>query len=200
MEEVGIPYEAVRGEAAFYGPKIDFQVTNVVGREETASTNQMDLVMGNRFGLKYTASDSQEHTPIIIHRAPLGTHERFVAFLIEHYGGAFPSWLAPVQVRFIPVASAFNEYAFVLNQNLYDSLIRSEVDDSQDSFSKKIRNAAVEKIPNILIVGEKEMLNQSVTWQRYGSKKGESVSFETFSSLFHDEIKLRLDWRDNDKN
>ena len=200
MEEVGIPYEAVRGEAAFYGPKIDFQVTNVVGREETASTNQIDLVMGNRFGLKYTARDSQEHTPIIIHRAPLGTHERFVAFLIEHYGGAFPSWLAPVQVRFIPVASAFNEYAFVLNQNLYDSLIRSEVDDSQDSFSKKIRNAAVDKIPNILIVGEKEILNQSVTWQRYGSKTGESVSFENFSSLLHDEIKLRLDWRDNDKN
>ena len=200
MEEVGIPYEAVRGEAAFYGPKIDFQVTNVVGREETASTNQMDLVMGNRFGLKYTANDSQEHTPIIIHRAPLGTHERFVAFLIEHYGGAFPTWLAPVQVRFIPVASAFNEYAFGLNQNLYDSLIRSEVDDSHDSFSKKIRNAAVDKIPNILILGEKEIQNQCVTWQRYGSKKGESVSFETFSSLFHDEIKLRLDWRDNDKN
>ena len=98
------------------------------------------------------------------------------------------------------MASAFNDYALVLNQNLYDSLIRSEVDDSHDSFSKKIRNAAVEKIPNILIVGEKEMLNQSVTWQRYGSKKGESVSFETFSSLLHDEIKLRLDWRDNDKN
>ena len=123
-----------------------------------------------------------------------------MAFLIEHYGGAFPSWLAPVQVRFIPVASAFNEYAFVLNQNLYDSLIRSEVDDSHDSFSKKIRNAAVDKIPNILIVGEKEVLNQCVTWQRYGTKTGESVSFENFSSLLHDEIKLRLDWRDNDKN
>jgi threonyl-tRNA synthetase len=200
MEEVGIPYEAVRGEAAFYGPKIDFQVTNVVGREETASTNQMDLVMGRRFGLKYTASDSQEHTPIIIHRAPLGTHERFVAFLIEHYGGAFPTWMAPVQVRFIPVASAFNEYAFGLNQNLYDSLIRSEVDDSHDSFSKKIRNAAVEKIPNILIVGENEQASQSVTWQRYGSKTRESVSFEAFSSLLHEEINKRLDWRDNDKN
>ena len=109
MDEVGIPYEAVRGEAAFYGPKIDFQVTNVVGREETASTNQLDLVIGKRFGLSYIASDNEEHTPIIIHRAPLGTHERFVAFLIEHYGGAFPTWLAPLQVRVIPVASAFNE-------------------------------------------------------------------------------------------
>ena len=172
----------------------------MVGREETASTNQMDLVMGRRFGLKYTANDSQEHTPIIIHRAPLGTHERFVAFLIEHYGGAFSTWLAPVQVRFIPVASAFNEYAFGLNQNLYDSLIRSEVDDSHDSFSKKIRNAAVEKIPNILIVGENERASQSITWQRYGSKTRESVSFEVFSYMLHEEINKRLDWRENDKN
>jgi Threonyl-tRNA synthetase len=198
MEEVGIPFEAVRGEAAFYGPKIDFQVTNVVGREETASTNQMDLVMGSRFGLKYTASDSQEHTPIIIHRAPLGTHERFVAFLIEHYGGAFPTWLAPVQVRFIPIASAFNEYAYSLNQNLYNSLIRTEVDDSHDSFSKKIRNAALDKIPNLLIVGEKEQSNQNVTWQRYGTKTRESLSFEVFSSMLSEEITNRLDWR-NDK-
>ena len=200
MEEVGIPYEAIRGEAAFYGPKIDFQVTNVVGREETASTNQMDLVMGNRFGLKYTASDSRERTPIIIHRAPLGTHERFVAFLIEHYGGAFPSWLAPVQVRFIPVASAFNDYAFSLNRQLYDSLIRSEVDDTHHSFSKKIRNAAVEKIPNILIVGENEQESKSVTWQRYASKSRESLSFEVFSNLLQEEIKMRLDWRNTEKN
>ena len=156
--------------------------------------------MGSRFGLKYTASDSQEHTPIIIHRAPLGTHERFVAFLIEHYGGAFPTWMAPLQVRFIPVASAFNEYAFGLNQNLYDSLIRSEIDVSHDSFSKKIRNAAVEKIPNILIVGENEQASQSVTWQRYGSKTRESETFEAFSTLIHEEIKMRLDWRYNDKS
>ena len=98
------------------------------------------------------------------------------------------------------MASAFNEYTFGLNQNLYDSLIRSEVDDSHDSFSKKIRNAAVEKIPNILIVGEKEQASQLVTWQRYGSKIRESVSFEVFSSLLHKEINKRLDWRDNDKN
>lgn len=199
MEEVDIPYEAVRGEAAFYGPKIDFQVTNVVGREESASTNQMDLVMGKRFGLKYIAADSQEHTPIIIHRAPLGTHERFVAFLIEHYGGAFPTWLAPVQVRVIPVASAFNEYAQGLNQNMYSSLIRSEIDDSHDSFSKKIRTAAVEKVPNLLIVGENEQAGQTVTWQRYGSKARETLAFEAFLPLLQEEILKRRDWRDNDQ-
>ena len=195
MDEVGIPYEAVRGEAAFYGPKIDFQVTNVVGREETASTNQLDLVIGKRFGLSYIASDNEDHTPIIIHRAPLGTHERFVAFLIEHYGGAFPTWLAPLQVRVIPVASAFNEYANSLNENMYSSFIRTEIDDSHDSFSKKIRSAAITKIPNLLIVGENEQANKTVTWQRYGSKERQTLAVETFLNLIQKEILQRKDWR-----
>ena len=195
MDEVEIPYEAVRGEAAFYGPKIDFQVTNVVGREETASTNQLDLVIGKRFGLSYIASDNEDHTPIIIHRAPLGTHERFVAFLIEHYGGAFPTWLAPLQVRVIPVASAFNEYANSLNENMYSSFIRTEIDDSHDSFSKKIRSAAITKIPNLLIVGENEQANKTVTWQRYGSKERQTLAIDTFLNLIHKEILQRKDWR-----
>ena len=195
MDEVGIPYEAVRGEAAFYGPKIDFQVTNVVGREETASTNQLDLVIGKRFGLSYIASDNEEHTPIIIHRAPLGTHERFVAFLIEHYGGAFPTWLAPLQVRVIPVASAFNEYANSLNENMYSYFIRTEIDDSHDSFSKKIRSAAITKIPNLLIVGENEQANKTVTWQRYGSKERQTLAIDTFLNLIQKEILQRKDWR-----
>jgi threonyl-tRNA synthetase len=195
MDEVEIPYEAVRGEAAFYGPKIDFQVTNVVGREETASTNQLDLVMGKRFGLTYIGSDNEEHTPIIIHRAPLGTHERFVAFLIEHYGGAFPTWLAPVQVRVIPVASAFNEYANSLNESLYSSFVRSEIDDSNDSFSKKIRSAAITKIPNLLIVGENEQVGKSVTWQRYGGKDRQTLAFDAFLPLLQEEILQRRDWR-----
>ena len=195
MEEVGVPHEAVRGEAAFYGPKIDFQVTNVVGREETASTNQLDLVMAKRFGLTYIASDNEEHTPIIIHRAPLGTHERFVAFLIEHYGGAFPTWLAPLQVRVIPVASAFNEYAHNLNDILFGLLMRTELDDSNDSFSKKIRSAAIEKIPNLLIVGENEQAGQTVTWQRYGSKERQTLAFDAFLVLLQEEILERRDWR-----
>ena len=195
MDEVEIPYEAVRGEAAFYGPKIDFQVTNVVGREETASTNQLDLVMGKRFGLTYIASDNEEHTPIIIHRAPLGTHERFVAFLIEHYGGAFPTWLAPVQVRVIPVASAFNEYANSLNESLFGSLVRTEIDDSHDSFGKKIRSAAISKTPNLLIVGENEQADQTVTWQRYGTKERQTLDFGAFRNLLQEEILQRRDWR-----
>ncbi|MEE3121963.1 MAG: threonine--tRNA ligase, partial [SAR324 cluster bacterium] len=118
MNEVGVPYESVRGEAAFYGPKIDFQVSNVVGREETASTNQLDLVMAERFDLTYRDRDAEDCHPMIIHRAPLGTHERFCAFLIEHYGGVFPTWLAPVQIRLIPVAPAFFSYAEKLEEQL----------------------------------------------------------------------------------
>jgi len=195
MDEVGIPYESVRGEAAFYGPKIDFQVTNVVGREETASTNQLDLVMGKRFGLKYTGNDNKEHTPMIIHRAPLGTHERFSAFLIEHYGGVFPTWLAPIQIVLIPVAPVFIEYANKLKSSLIASLIRAEVDYSSDSFSKKIRSAAIAKTPNLLILGENEKGGEKVTWQRYGSKERQTLNFDSFLKFLKEEIIQRKDWR-----
>ena len=151
--------------------------------------------MGKRFGLTYIASDNEEHTPIIIHRAPLGTHERFVAFLIEHYGGAFPTWLSPVQVRVIPVASAFNEYSNSLNDSLSSSFVRTEIDDSHDSFSKKIRSAAITKIPNLLIVGEKEQADKTVTWQRYGSKERQTLAFDAFLTLLQEEILQRRDWR-----
>ena len=195
MDEVEIPYESVRGEAAFYGPKIDFQVSNAVGREETASTNQLDLVMAGRFGLAYKGADGQDHAPMIIHRAPLGTHERFCALLIEHYGGAFPTWLAPVQVRIIPVAPTFSEYAHQLRGELHRNFLRIEVDDSHDSFGKKIRNGATVKIPNLLIVGSEEQSNQAVTWQRYGSKAREAVAFAEFQSRILEENRNRADWR-----
>ena len=195
MDEVDIPYESVRGEAAFYGPKIDFQVSNVIGREETASTNQLDLVMAERFGLTYRDQESVERAPMIIHRAPLGTHERFCAFLIEHYGGVFPSWLAPVQVRIIPVASAFFDYAEKLEKELKSRFIRSQVDLSTDSFGKKIRNGAVSKVPNLLILGEQETSEGSVTWQRYGTKERIKLGFDTFLTQFEAEIRNRSDWR-----
>lgn len=193
MDEVGVPYEAVRGEAAFYGPKIDFQITNVMGREESASTNQLDLVMAERFDLSYIATDNAHHRPMILHRAPLGTHERFCAFLIEHYGGAFPTWLAPLQVRVLPVASAFHEYAERLVEALRAEFIRAEMDDSQESFGKKIRKGAIAKIPNLLIVGEKEKATQAVTWKRYGKQEQQTLAFDTFRSTILEKIKNRLD-------
>ncbi len=119
--------------------------------------------------------------------------------MIEHYGGAFPTWLAPLQVRVIPVAPAFNDYANGLNDSLYISFVRTELDDSHDSFSKKIRSAAVAKIPNILIVGEREQAGETVTWQRYGSKDRKTLAFDAFLVLLQKEIIKRHDWRIDDK-
>jgi threonyl-tRNA synthetase len=161
MDEVGVPYESVRGEAAFYGPKIDFQIVNVVGREETASTNQLDMIQPERFDLSYVGADNEHHRPVILHRAPLGTHERFCAFLIEHYGGAFPTWLSPVQVRVLPVAPVFNEYAQGLRNALRSHFIRAEVDDSHQSFGKKNPQWRDCKNPEFVDCGGKRTGNAS---------------------------------------
>ena len=195
MEEVELPYESVRGEAAFYGPKIDMQIKNVVGREETASTNQLDLVMSERFDLSYVGRDNQRYRPHIIHRAPLGSHERFVAFLVEHYGGVFPTWMAPVQARIIPVAPAFNEYARKLGGLLRQEMVRAEVDDSSESLGKKIRTANTEKITNLFIVGQKEAEDSAVSWRRHGSKDQQTLPFDEAADQLRREIAGRLDWR-----
>ncbi len=191
LKEVGIPFKEVPGEAAFYGPKVDFQVTNVVGREETASTNQLDFTSAQRFNLTYVDHEGHEQRPYIIHRAPLGTHERFISFLIEHYGGAFPTWLAPVQVVIVPVAPAMFDYAFKLRDELFSRMIRVEVDDSGDSFNKKIRNAATSKTPNVLVVGQREAQENKVTHRRYGVTEQASLPFAEFLSWIQDEIRER---------
>jgi len=167
LKECGLPFEERTGEAAFYGPKIDYQLRNVIGREETASTTQLDFAMPERFDLVYTAPDGTRRRPLVIHRAPLGTHERMIAFLLEHLGGAFPTWLAPVQVVVIPVAERFERYARDIAARLRTDLLRAEVDDSADSFNKKIRNAVTGKTPNVWIVGGKEQAAEAVTWRRH---------------------------------
>ena len=172
LQELGIEFQVGFGEAAFYGPKVDFQIQNVVGREETASTNQLDFAQPARFKLTYVAQDGSERTPYCIHRAPLGTHERFLAFLTEHFKGAFPTWMAPIQVRVVPVhLENYGNYAQQLATRFRKLGFRSEADLGTDSFNKKVRNAATEKIPNVLIVGEKEQEAQEVTWRRYVAQK-----------------------------
>jgi len=184
LDKMGIEYSEGFGEAAFYGPKVDFQIRNVVGREETASTNQLDFGVPRRFNLTYVGADGQEHTPYCIHRAPLGTHERFLAFLMEHFKGAFPTWMAPTQVRIIPVhMERFGDYARQLAKTLRGARFRAEVDEGSDSFNKKIRTAATEKIPNVLVVGEREQENQEVTWRRYCVKEQRSLPFKQFHGL-----------------
>lgn len=171
LKEIGVEFSEEAGEAAFYGPKIDIQVKNVLGKEETVSTCQLDFVMGERFKLTYTDQDGQPKTPFIIHRAPLSTHERMVGFLLELYGGAFPTWLSPVQVKIVPVGEFANEYAIGLEQQLKNQMLRAEVDLSTNSFSKKVRNAVTSKTPNIWIIGGNEVENQTITWRRYATKE-----------------------------
>jgi threonyl-tRNA synthetase len=191
MEQSGVRFVEGKGEAAFYGPKIDVQFRTVTGREETASTNQLDFGVGKRLGLAYIGPDNKEHTPYIIHRAPLGTHERFIAFLIEHYAGAFPTWLAPTQVRIITVADAFDEYGRKLVAALRDEFVRAELDTSSETLNKKVRNAVTEKIPNVLVLGEREMTDGTVTLRRYGEQKQETMTFEAFERRIRAAITTR---------
>ena len=184
MAASGLPCTEVKGEAAFYGPKIDVQFRTVTGREETASTNQADFAIAARLGLTYTGNDNAEHHPYVIHRAPLGTHERFVAFLIEHYGGAFPTWLAPIQVRVVTVSERFNDYGQKLVDELRGHYVRAELDRSSETMGKKIRNAVTSKIPNILVAGEREEAEGTVTLRRYGVREQVSMPFA--------ELKARL--------
>lgn len=163
MAETGLPYIEVEGEAAFYGPKIDFMIKSVIGNEYAISTNQLDFLATERFDLTYAGEDGEQHWVYVIHRAPLGSHERFTAFLIEHYAGAFPTWLAPVQLRVVPIADRHADYArkvaeffFAADVDTATGGLRVDVDDSPERMQKKIRNAQMEKIPYVLVVGDRE--------------------------------------------
>jgi threonyl-tRNA synthetase len=191
LEKSGLPFEEGAGEAAFYGPKIDFQFRSVTGREETASTLQLDFAMPKRLDLRYVGPDGAEHRPFVLHRAPLGTHERFVALLLEHFGGAFPTWLAPVQVGVVPVSERFVEYGERIVQMLRKRRIRAELDPSNDAVGKKIRHATLRKIPNVLVVGEREVEAGTVTLRRYGSKDQRTIAAGDFA----DEIARAIETR-----
>ncbi len=166
--ESNIPYVEVQDEAAFYGPKIDVQIYSVIGREFTLATNQVDFSQGRSFKLQYTTHDNTTETPLIIHRAPLGTHERFIGFLLEHYAGKFPVWLAPVQVKVLPISDKFLDYAKTVADKLKKSDIRAEVDDRNEKIGKKIRDTELMRVPYMLVVGEKEMNENKVAVRRQG--------------------------------
>lgn len=180
LEELDVPYREGLGEAAFYGPKLDFQFTTVTGREESVSTVQLDFSVPERMGLKYVGSDGAEHVPYCIHRAPFSTHERFVAFLIEHYAGAFPTWLAPLQVQLLTVSEQFDDYAKQVVERLRGQMVRAELAPSNDTLPKKIRQGTTQKIPNLLIIGEREAADGNVTLRRYGHKDQHTLSVDQF--------------------
>lgn len=166
--ETGTPFVEVADEAAFYGPKIDVQIYSVIGREFTLATNQVDFAQGRRFNLQYTKNDNTTDTPLIIHRAPLGTHERFIGFLLEHYAGKFPVWLAPLQVKVLPISDKFLPYAQEVMEKLIKYGVRVEVDDRGEKIGKKIREAELSRVPYMLVVGEKEMAEGKLSVRRQG--------------------------------
>ena len=191
LADMQIEYVDGVGEAAFYGPKIDVQFHTVTGRDETVSTVQLDFAVPPRLDLSYTGADGQPHTPYCIHRAPFSTHERFVAFLIEHFGGAFPTWLAPVQVEVITVSDQFADYAKSIVERLRGHFVRAVEASESDTVSKKIRAGLTRKVPNLLIVGEREAADGTVTLRRYGERKQVTLPLDDFERVLLEAIAKR---------
>ncbi len=187
-----IPYIEVSDEAAFYGPKIDVQVWSAIGKEFTLATNQVDFAVPARFGLTYRSPKNEMETPICIHRAPLGTHERFIGFLIEHFAGNFPTWLAPIQLNILPISEKYNDYAKKLSQLLINSDIRGLVDSRDEKIGKKIRDAELKKIPFMLVIGEKEFNENKVSVRKHGSGDLGSFTLPEFIQLINNEINAGL--------
>jgi threonyl-tRNA synthetase len=185
------PFVEVQDEAAFYGPKIDVQIWSTIGREFTLATNQVDFAQGRRFKLEFTNKDNAPEIPLIIHRAPLGTHERFIGFLLEHYAGKFPVWLAPLQVKILPISDKFMEYAQNVLESLKNADIRAEIDDRPEKIGRKIRDTELAKVPYMLVVGEKEVNENKVAVRRQGKGDTGSKPVDDFIKETVVEIKNR---------
>ena len=189
IDEMGVEYYEADGEAAFYGPKLDVQVKTALGKEETLSTVQLDFLLPERFDLTYVGEDGKPHRPVVIHRGVVSTMERFVAFLIEEYKGAFPAWLAPVQVQVIPVSPDVHfDYAKKVQAKLKADGFRVELDGRNEKIGYKIREAQMQKIPYMLVVGDQEVEGESVNVRKYGEQKSESVPFAQFVETLKNEV------------
>ena len=188
VEEAGLNYVIEEGEAAFYGPKLDFMVRDAIGRKWQLGTIQVDYTLPERFELEYTGADNAKHRPVMIHRAPFGSMERFVAVLIEHCAGKFPLWLNPDQVKILPVSDKFNNYAQSVSNKLKIYDIRALVDERSEKVGRKIRDAEVEKMPYMLIVGEEEEKNGTVSVRKQGEGDQGSITIDTFAELIQKEI------------
>lgn len=189
MDELELPYFEAEGEAAFYGPKVDIQVKTALGKEETLSTVQLDFLLPERFDLTYVGEDGKPHRPVVIHRGVVSTMERFVAFLIEEYKGAFPTWLAPVQVQVIPVSPDVHlDYAKEVQEKLIAAGLRVDLDHRNEKIGYKIREAQMQKIPYMLVLGDKEVAEGTVNVRKYGEQNSETVAFEEFKNMIVAEV------------
>ena len=191
MTNGGVPFVETANEAAFYGPKIDGQVWSAIGREFSLATNQVDFAQPGRFDLKYMGKDGVEETPLCIHRAPLGTHERFVGFLLEHYAGNFPVWLSPEHVRVIPITDPQNEYAENIVGQLLDQGLRASADTSAQRMNAKIRSAQLMKVPYMLVVGENEAQARQVSLRVRDGSRADNIPLAEFIARAKDRISTR---------
>lgn len=187
-----LDYSIAIGEAAFYGPKIDFIVKDVLGRRWQLGTVQVDYVMPERFDLEYVGSDGQRHRPVVIHRAPFGSMERFVGVLIEHFAGDFPTWLAPVQVVILPITEAHHPYAQKVCEDLKQESIRVEVDTRNEKVSYKIREWETKKVPYMLVLGEKEQASESVAVRKHKEGDKGRIPLPQFIEHVKDEVVRKL--------
>jgi threonyl-tRNA synthetase len=191
-EEKGLPAKVELGEAAFYGPKLDFMVKDALGRRWQLGTIQVDYNLPERFELEYTGADNQKHRPVMIHRAPFGSMERFIAVLIEHTAGKFPLWLAPDQVVILPISEKFNDYAHRVNSYFKQQGISSQVDDRNEKIGRKIRDNELKKIPYLLIVGEKEAETEDVSVRKQGEGDKGSMKFTNFAAQLNEEVEKMM--------
>jgi threonyl-tRNA synthetase len=189
--ESNIPYIEVKDEAAFYGPKIDVQIWSAIGREFTLATNQVDFNSGNKFKLSFTNQNNEPEVPLIIHRAPLGTHERFIGFLLEHYAGKFPTWIAPLQVKVLPISDKFMDYAQEVLDKLKAAGIRAEIDERNEKIGKKIRDTELMRVPYMLVFGEKEIEANQVSVRRQGKGDAGAKDVDEFIKELSEEIRER---------
>jgi threonyl-tRNA synthetase len=191
LQDGSINFIEIPGEAAFYGPKIDVQVWSAIGREFTLATNQVDFAIPAKFGLTYVDNKNKSQTPLCIHRAPLGTHERFIGFLIEHFAGNFPLWLTPVQMVIIPISDKFNDYATSVYNTLKENNIRVQIDTRSEKMGAKIRDAEINKIPIMIILGEKEVTDKTVSIRRKFQGNLGSFTLSDFIKNINKEINKR---------
>ena len=189
--DTGVPFVEVKGEGAFYGPKIDVQIWSAIGREFTLATNQVDFAQSRSFKLSFANQNNQPEIPLIIHRAPLGTHERFIGFLLEHYAGKFPTWLAPLQVKIMPISDKFMDYAHSILQTLKKADIRAQIDDRNEKIGKKIRDTELARVPYMLVIGEKEMNEGKASVRRQGKGDLGAIDVTKFVADIVEEIKER---------
>ena len=189
--DLGVKFEEVADEAAFYGPKIDVEMKSAIGRWFTMATNQVDFSSAEKFNLNFKNSSNEEERPLIIHRAPLGTHERYIGFLIEHFAGNFPTWLAPQQVAILPISDKFLPYAHEVNAAMRQAGIRSKADDRNEKIGKKIRDAEMMKIPYMMIIGEKEMAENKVSVRIHGQGDKGMLALDEVVDKLKQEIKNR---------